>query len=298
MAYNYTTGDGDRIFAPVFADVWETHLKKMNGSDVKVYVALLLHTTQHDRTWFMSIDEISEDAGVSRDTARLSKDRLVGSGLFEQSWRYRDEAGDYHLTDTRPPPRMQAKNVYKVNVKAASVDAENKSGEVSRGRKSASIDAGNKHLVGADNQQQTRTPTTQPPTEPLWASAPVADAPSPAPKKTQAHELPENWVPDAHVIEQMKRECPNIDLEAETRKFRDYWPSQPGAKSRKKDWNATWRNWIRNARPSTSSPQRAGQRRVSPEELFLNDMRNNQPQHANPTSQDWLGAPTMKGIDQ
>ena len=166
MAYSYSTGDGDRIFAPVFADVWDTHLKHMTGSAVKVYVALLLHTTQHDRTWFMSIDEIAEDAGVSRDTARVSKDRLIEAGLFEQSWRYRDDAGDYHLTDTRPPPRLQAKNVYKVNVRAAAVDAENQSGVEPRGRKSASIEAENQHLVDAENQQQTITPSPEPPPEP------------------------------------------------------------------------------------------------------------------------------------
>lgn len=28
-------------------------------------------------------------------------------------------------------------------------------------------------------------------------------------------------------------------------KFRDYWRAQPGAKGRKTDWQATWRNWCR-----------------------------------------------------
>ena len=28
-------------------------------------------------------------------------------------------------------------------------------------------------------------------------------------------------------------------------KFRDYWRAQPGAKGRKADWDATWRNWCR-----------------------------------------------------
>lgn len=31
----------------------------------------------------------------------------------------------------------------------------------------------------------------------------------------------------------------------ESEKFRDYWHSQPGARGRKADWFATWRNWIR-----------------------------------------------------
>lgn len=28
--------------------------------------------------------------------------------------------------------------------------------------------------------------------------------------------------------------------------FFDYWIAQPGAKGRKLDWSATWRNWVRN----------------------------------------------------
>jgi uncharacterized protein YdaU (DUF1376 family) len=31
----------------------------------------------------------------------------------------------------------------------------------------------------------------------------------------------------------------------EADRFRDYWISVPGAKGRKADWQATWRNWIR-----------------------------------------------------
>lgn len=30
-------------------------------------------------------------------------------------------------------------------------------------------------------------------------------------------------------------------------RFRDYWTAQPGAKGRKVDWQATWRNWLRRA---------------------------------------------------
>ncbi|WP_424807696.1 hypothetical protein [Rhodococcus sp. 27YEA15] len=45
-------------------------------------------------------------------------------------------------------------------------------------------------------------------------------------------------------------ERPDIDLAAELRIFRDYWIAQPGAKGVKLDWDATWRNWVRRARPT------------------------------------------------
>jgi hypothetical protein len=41
----------------------------------------------------------------------------------------------------------------------------------------------------------------------------------------------------------------------EAAKFRDYWNSQPGQKGVKLDWQATWRNWCRNAKPSAKVQQ-------------------------------------------
>lgn len=40
---------------------------------------------------------------------------------------------------------------------------------------------------------------------------------------------------------------PTLDLTFETERFADYWRSAAGAKGRKTDWTATWRNWMRTA---------------------------------------------------
>lgn len=49
--------------------------------------------------------------------------------------------------------------------------------------------------------------------------------------------LPDEWQPSE----------PGYDgaTAATLAKFRDYWRAQPGAKGRKADWDATWRNWCR-----------------------------------------------------
>jgi hypothetical protein len=56
--------------------------------------------------------------------------------------------------------------------------------------------------------------------------------------------LPTNWRPDDDTIAGMRRRFPAIDLKLEHEKFTNHWRSQPGAKGRKSDWLATWRNWI------------------------------------------------------
>lgn len=43
---------------------------------------------------------------------------------------------------------------------------------------------------------------------------------------------------------------PLVDFHLQTEAFIDYWTSQPGQKGVKSDWIATWRNWIRNSRPT------------------------------------------------
>lgn len=43
---------------------------------------------------------------------------------------------------------------------------------------------------------------------------------------------------------------PLVDFNLQTEAFIDYWTSQPGQKGVKSDWVATWRNWIRNSRPT------------------------------------------------
>lgn len=64
---------------------------------------------------------------------------------------------------------------------------------------------------------------------------------------TRGSRLDPAWVPPHDVIDQMRAECPAVDLRAEHRKFVDYWTDQTGARAIKRSWIGTWRNWIRMA---------------------------------------------------
>jgi uncharacterized protein YdaU (DUF1376 family) len=44
------------------------------------------------------------------------------------------------------------------------------------------------------------------------------------------------------------KERPDLDPVKVSAGFKDYWISVAGAKGVKKDWDATWRNWVRNQR--------------------------------------------------
>lgn len=59
--------------------------------------------------------------------------------------------------------------------------------------------------------------------------------------------LPPDWKPSAEDRKFAETERPELDVDAEAAKFRDYWHGLAGSKGRKADWPATWRNWVRRA---------------------------------------------------
>lgn len=59
--------------------------------------------------------------------------------------------------------------------------------------------------------------------------------------------LPADWSLPSDWKQWAVSERPDVDPNREASTFADYWTSVAGAKGRKADWQATWRNWIRRA---------------------------------------------------
>jgi hypothetical protein len=63
-------------------------------------------------------------------------------------------------------------------------------------------------------------------------------------------------VPPSEWLEFCKTNRPDLNPQATFEKFRDYWTAVPGAKGRKLDWLATWRNFVRSEfAPRANVPQ-------------------------------------------
>jgi hypothetical protein len=66
--------------------------------------------------------------------------------------------------------------------------------------------------------------------------------------RRRSTELPDDWVPSEADLQYARSEGLSDELiEREAEKFRDYWPNAPAGRHTKRDWAATWRNWIRRA---------------------------------------------------
>lgn len=80
-----------------------------------------------------------------------------------------------------------------------------------------------------------------------------------APRSDGGTRLPDDFIPTQQLRDWFADEKLHhvIDARIEHEKFMDYWRAVPGVKGRKKDWPATWRNWMRTA------ADRSGRRPVS-----------------------------------
>jgi len=75
--------------------------------------------------------------------------------------------------------------------------------------------------------------------------------------EARASRLPADWKPNESDVSFCRKERPDLLPDDVANQFRDYWIAQPGAKGKKTDWQATWRNWVRNQR-SPNGPRQSG----------------------------------------
>lgn len=77
-----------------------------------------------------------------------------------------------------------------------------------------------------------------------------AASPSRGARLAQDWVLPKSW--GEWAVDELGMSAEQVRTEAA--KFRDYWCAKSGKDATKLDWQATWRNWCRNAKPATKPP--------------------------------------------
>jgi uncharacterized protein YdaU (DUF1376 family) len=61
----------------------------------------------------------------------------------------------------------------------------------------------------------------------------------------RATRLPTDWQPSELLHAWSSKERPDLEMTSVIAKFRDYWTAKPGSAGTKLDWDATFRNWVR-----------------------------------------------------
>lgn len=84
---------------------------------------------------------------------------------------------------------------------------------------------------------------------------------APSPKSPRGTALPADWTLPDDWKAWAEANRPDVDVQSVAESFRDFWIAKPGKDGRKADWQATWRNWVRN--------QRAQQHRQAPQQSSI-----------------------------
>ena len=66
--------------------------------------------------------------------------------------------------------------------------------------------------------------------------------------------LSQDWFLSKSMGEWATQERPDLDVRQVAEQFKDYWIAQAGQKGVKLDWDATWRNWVRNTKAVKPNP--------------------------------------------
>ena len=126
-----------------------------------------------------------------------------------------------------------------------------------------------------DNQQNNQQSTNKQPTDNQQVTT------SKEGKKVKREEsvgraqrIPDDWLPSQdNILFAINEGFQENQVSRIADKFKDYWTAASGRNAAKKDWDATWRNWVRREaeRVSVKKPERMGTMEAA--QSILEDMR-------------------------
>jgi uncharacterized protein YdaU (DUF1376 family) len=85
----------------------------------------------------------------------------------------------------------------------------------------------------------------------------------PIEKNKRGSRLPQDWFLTKSMGDWATQERPDLDVRQIAEQFKDYWVAQAGQKGVKLDWDATWRNWVRNTKAVKQNPYDVGRLTVA-----------------------------------
>jgi uncharacterized protein YdaU (DUF1376 family) len=77
-------------------------------------------------------------------------------------------------------------------------------------------------------------------------------------KSKKGSRLSQDWFLSKAMGDWATQERPDLDVRQVAEQFKDYWVAQAGQKGVKLDWDATWRNWVRNTKAVKPNPYDVG----------------------------------------
>jgi len=92
---------------------------------------------------------------------------------------------------------------------------------------------------------------------------PITNNHKPIKENKRGSRLPQDWFLTKAMGDWATQERPDLDVRQVAEQFKDYWFAQAGQKGVKLDWDATWRNWVRNTKAVKPNPYDIGRLTVA-----------------------------------
>ena len=128
------------------------------------------------------------------------------------------------------------------------------------GKASALKRAMSKSPTGVEQALDERSTEVQPTNN----HEPITINHKPIKENKRGSRLPQDWFLTKSMGEWASQERPDLDVRQVADQFKDYWVAQAGQKGVKLDWDATWRNWVRNTKAVKPNPYDVGRLTVAP----------------------------------
>lgn len=128
------------------------------------------------------------------------------------------------------------------------------------GKASALKRAMNKNPTSVEQALDERSTEAQPTNN----QQPITINHKPIKENKRGSRLPQDWFLSKAMGEWATQERPDLDVRQVAEQFKDYWVAQAGQKGVKLDWDATWRNWVRNTKAVKPNPYDIGRITVAP----------------------------------
>ena len=118
------------------------------------------------------------------------------------------------------------------------------------GKASALKRAMNKNPTSVEQALEERSTEVQPTNN----QEPITINHKPIKENKRGSRLPQDWFLTKAMGDWATQERPDLDVRQVADQFKDYWVAQAGQKGVKLDWDATWRNWVRNTKAVKPNP--------------------------------------------
>lgn len=201
--------------------------------DAEDYGSLLVNGRRIDKKQLAAL------AGVSEKECTALMLELEGNGVFS-----RDDDGTIYSR------RMRR------DFEKATKDKENGKG------------GGNPRLKGGVNPPDNGGDKAQKPearSQSQKEETSLREVSAPAKRGTR---LPEEWSPSIEDWNEAVTKLGQQGAKLELSKFRDHWKAAPGQRGVKLDWDATFRNWIRNARGQPNGSRNSDSRKTGHDAVY------------------------------